>query len=109
MENIPLFEYIEKEHREWIGSQGPPNPKAPTILARRTRGFKWYLNGRFEGAWVYCVDDETDFDKLATALYVARRIRKSKLWAWWYRSFYQIHSFLVRGYVTGDEWPDILS
>lgn len=104
----PLFEYIEKETKERIGLQDPIDPRAPSLVARRTRGFKWFLNGRFGGAWVYCVDDETDFDKLATALYVARRIRRSKFWAWWYRTFYSIRSFLHQA-TTGTEWPENLS
>ena len=107
-ENPPLFEYIEKEIRgvpPIIASSGRP----PSITARRTRGFKWFLNGRYEGAWVYCVDDFTDFDKLATALYIARRMRRSKLWTWWYRTFYKIHHFFVGAGVTGDEWPNNLS
>ncbi len=105
---IPLFEYIERETREWLSTQDPLEPRAPSILARRTRGFKWFLNGKWGGAWVYCVDDETDFDKLATALYVARRIRRSKFWAWWYRTFYSIRSFLHQA-TTETEWPENLS
>lgn len=104
---IPLFQYIERETREFP-KVIPGNP-TPSIIVRRTRGFKWFLNGRFEGAWVTSVDDQTDFDKLATALYVARRMHRSKLWTWWYRTFYRIQSFLVRDSVTGNEWPDNLS
>jgi len=108
LEDVPLFEYIVREEREWIGSQMTPEPRAPSIVARRTRGIKWFLNGVYSGAWVYCVDDETDFDKLATALYVARRIRKSKFWAWWYRTFYRIQHYLVGAGITGNEWPENL-
>jgi hypothetical protein len=108
-ERVPLFEYIEREHRERLGTQDPLDPRVLDLVVRRTRGFKWFLNGRYEGAWVYCVDDETDFDKLATALYVARRMRRSKLWTWWYRTFYRIQHFLVGAGVTGNEWPNNLS
>ena len=106
--NVPLFQFIEHENREWVSTEDPLDP-APGIVTRRTRGVKWFLNGRFHGAWVYRVDDETDFDKLVTALYVARRIRRSKLWAWWYKTFYSIKSFFVHQAVVGNEWPGNLS
>ena len=109
IEDVPLFTYIVRETRERIGTRDPLDPRMPNIVARRTRGIKWFLNGAYSGAWVYCVDDETDFDKLATALYIARRMRRSRFWAWWYKTFHRIQHYLVGAGVTGNEWPENLS
>lgn len=103
-DEVPLIEYIEKQHREYVSTQGPIDKRSPSIILRRTRGLKWIISGEYGGAWVFRVDDETDFRKLATAMYIFSKIRRSKFWAWWYRSVRKIDiSFASEG-VTSAEW-----
>ena len=100
--DVPLIEYIEKEQREYVSTRDPIDPRAPSIVARRTRGLKWIINGEYCGAWVFHVDDETDFHKLATAMYIFSKIRRSRFWKWWYRSVRKVA--LASEGVTSDEW-----
>ncbi len=104
--DLPLIQYIEKEQREWVSlAQSPSeNMPGPAIVTRRTRGLKWFINDEFGGAWVWHVDDETDFRKLATAMYICSKIRRSKFWAWWYRTVQKVDNMLAREGVTSAEW-----
>ena len=96
--DLPLIEYIEKEQRSWLSTAAG----GPEIIVRLTRGLKWIICGEYGGAWVFHVDDETDFRKLATAMYISSKIRRSRFWAWWYRSVRKVA--LASEGVTSDEW-----
>jgi len=102
-DEVPLIEYIEKEQRSWVSLTEGINP-APSIIVRRTRGLKWIIDGEYGGAWVWHVDDETDFCKLATAMYISSKIRRSRFWAWWYRSVRKVDTSFAREGVTSAEW-----
>ena len=104
--DLPLIQYIEKEQREWVsGALGPSEDlPAPSIVVRGTRGLKWIICGEYSGAWVWHVDDETDFCKLAHAMYVYSKIRRSKFWAWWYRTVQKVDHLFAREGVTSAEW-----
>ena len=102
--DLPLIEYIEKEQREWVVTRDPIDRREPSIITRRTRGLKWIINNEYGGAWVFHVDDETDFRKLATAMYISSKIRRSRFWAWWYRNIQKVDHLLASEGVTSAEW-----
>jgi hypothetical protein len=106
---LPLIDYIEKEQRDWVDAHSRlagarVEEKAPSIVVRRTRGLKWIIDGEYGGAWVYHENDEADFRKLATAMYIFSKIRRSKFWKWWYLSVRKVDTSFASEGVTSAEW-----